>query len=58
MKIVKSLMLMLVLTGATIAGEMPQVGPAPTPSATQPQSKAVSKMAEMLVAIVQLLPLR
>lgn len=61
MKIVKSFILMLVLTGATFAGDMPQVGPAPTPpptsAATQPN--ATGKMAEILVAIVQtLLPSR
>lgn len=61
MKVVKSLILTLILAGATFAGEMPQFGPAPT-SAPPPSAghKATNDaVAKILVVIIQsLLPLR
>jgi hypothetical protein len=58
MKIVKSLILILVLTGATYAGDMPTFGAtAASPPATG-QKASNSALATILVAIVQNLLLR
>jgi hypothetical protein len=59
MKVVKSLILTLVLAGATYAGDMPQFGPAPLP-APPPAARATNNaMAKILAAVIQnLLTLR
>jgi hypothetical protein len=62
MKVLKSLMLLLTLTGATYAGEILQPGPPPPPPSapaeiTEPTM--ADKAADILVAVVQnLLALR
>lgn len=55
---IKSLILILVLSGATLAGEMPQLRADPPPPPI-PQQATANTVTMVLVAIVQtLLPLR